>query len=68
MHFVLWGLHQLIVAACDESSSHCFNALRALGSSSTLNDGDVNGDGMFQCTSCFGVFINLAMIRPRRIH
>ena len=34
MHFVLWGLHQL-GAGCQHSTRLCFNALRALGSSST---------------------------------
>ena len=34
MHFVLWGLHQLRSAA-NRVYEICFNALRALGSSST---------------------------------
>ncbi len=36
MHFVLWGLHQHTIYVIATPVQECFNALRALGSSSTL--------------------------------
>ena len=47
---------------------HCprrksFNALRALGSSSTVELREGRALPTFQCTSCFGVFINIVRLR-----
>ncbi len=57
MHFVLWGLHQLSTFGFVASDDR-FNALRALGSSSTSSWWRNTLLFLFQCTSCFGVFIN----------
>jgi len=59
MHFVLWGLHQRLPRHVGKIRDR-FNALRALGSSSTWKRNSTGKTLMFQCTSCFGVFINLA--------
>ena len=59
MHFVLWGLHQLDLPGYGYRE-FSFNALRALGSSSTRMESRCNRHNTFQCTSCFGVFINFA--------
>ena len=82
MHFVLWGLHQLSGIQPCRLENSSFNALRALGSSSTGckdsieipsqvsmhfvlwglhqpgNRAAASVPVTFQCTSCFGVFIN----------
>jgi len=65
MHFVLWGLHQHGFSE-EPYLEEGFNALRALGSSSTRIYNANAADYKFQCTSCFGVFINNSYERKSR--